>query len=102
MDHLYIWRYIYRNELDKACFQYDMVCGDFKDLPSRIASDKILLDKAFNIAKNLSYDGNRWGLASMVYNFFVKKSSSGSGFKSAIKQNEKLVEELHKPTISKF
>ena len=50
-------RYIYRNKLDKACFQHDMSYGDFKDLTRRTASDKILLDKAFNIAKNLKYDG---------------------------------------------
>ena len=25
-------RYIYQNELDKACFQHDMTYGDFKDL----------------------------------------------------------------------
>ena len=25
-------RYIYRNELDKACFQYSMAYRDFKDL----------------------------------------------------------------------
>ena len=24
-------RYIYRNELDKACFQHDMIYVDFKD-----------------------------------------------------------------------
>ena len=24
--------YIYKNELDKACFQHDMAYGDFKDL----------------------------------------------------------------------
>ena len=34
-------RYIYRNELDKACFQHDMAYGDFKDLTRRTASDKI-------------------------------------------------------------
>ena len=34
-----------------------MAYGDFKDLPRRIASDKVLLDKAFNIAKNTKYDG---------------------------------------------
>ena len=45
-------RYIYRNQLDKACFQHDMVCGDFKDLARETASGKVLLDKAFNIAKN--------------------------------------------------
>ena len=43
--------YIYKNELDKASFQHDMVYGDFKDLTRRTASDKVLRDKAFNIAK---------------------------------------------------
>ena len=50
-------QYIYQNELDKACFQHDIVCGDFKNLTRRTASDKILRDKAFNIAKNPKYDG---------------------------------------------
>ena len=49
--------YIYKNELDKACFQHDMTYGDFKDLARRTASDKILRDKVFNIAKNPKYDG---------------------------------------------
>ena len=49
-------RYIYQKDLDKACFQHDMVYGDFKDLTRRIASDKILRDKAFNIAKHPKYD----------------------------------------------
>ena len=44
--------YIYKNELDKACFQHDMAYGDFKDLAKRTASDKVLRDKAFNIGKN--------------------------------------------------
>ena len=44
--------YIYQNEL-KACFQTDMAYGDFKNLTRTTASDKILRDKAFNIAKNL-------------------------------------------------
>ena len=39
--------YIYRNELDKACFQHDMAYGDFKDLAKRTASDKTLRDRAF-------------------------------------------------------
>ena len=68
--------YIYKNELDKACFQHDMAYGDFKDLKRRTASDRILRDKAFNIAKNPRYDGYQRGLASMVYNFFDKKSAS--------------------------
>ena len=48
--------YIYKNELDKACFQHDMAYGDFKDLARRTASDKFLRDKVFNIAKNPRYD----------------------------------------------
>ena len=32
-------RYIYRNELDKACFQHDMAYGDFKDLKKRTAAE---------------------------------------------------------------
>ena len=63
---------IYKNELDKACFQHDMAYGDFKDLKRRKASDKILREKAFNIAKNPRYDGYQRGLASMVYTFFGK------------------------------
>ena len=49
-------RYIYQNELDKVCFQQDMAYGDFKDLTRKTASDKILHDKTFNIAKNPKYD----------------------------------------------
>ena len=58
--------YIYKNELDKACFQHDMAYGDFKDLKSRTFSDKILRDKAFNITKNSECDGYQRGLASIV------------------------------------
>ena len=49
-------RYIYENELGKACFQNDIACGDFKDLAKRTAPDKFLRDKAFNIAKNPKCD----------------------------------------------
>ena len=62
-----------RDQLDKACFQHDMAYGDFKDLTRRIASDKILHDKTFNIAKYLKYDGYQRGLASMIYKFFQEK-----------------------------
>ena len=48
-------RCIYQNKLDKTWFQHDMAYGDFRDLPSRTASDKILRDKAFKTAKNLKY-----------------------------------------------
>ena len=51
-----------------------MAYGDFKDIKRRTTSDKILRDKAFDIAKNPKYDGYQKGLASMIYKFFDKKS----------------------------
>ena len=92
--------YIYKNELDKAYFQYDMSYGDFKDLNRRALSDQVLRDKAFHIAKNPNYDGYQRGLASMVYKFFDKKSE-GSGIVNN-KENIQLAEELHEPIIRKF
>ena len=93
--------YIYKNELDKACFQHDMAYGDFKDLARRTASDKVLRDKAFNIAKNPKYDGYQKGLASMIYSFFDKKSKR-SGVNIEVKHNEQLAKELDKPIIRNF
>ena len=52
-----------------------MATGDFKDLPRKTASDKILNDKAFNISKNPKYDVYEHRLASMVYKFFDKKNN---------------------------
>ena len=92
--------YIYKNELDKACFQHDMAYGDFKDLPKRTAADKVLRNKAFKIASDQKYDGHQRGLASMVYKFFDKKSQ-GSGLASN-KENVQLANELYKPIIKKF
>ena len=65
--------YIYLNELDKACFQHDMAYRDFEHLNKRTAADKVLRDKAFNIAKNPKYDEYQRGIASMVYSLFEKK-----------------------------
>ena len=75
-----------------------MAYGDFKDLKRRTASDKILRDKAFNIAKNPKYDGYQRGLASMVYKFFDKKLK-GSGVNIEVKHNEQLSLELQEPII---
>ena len=83
--------YIYKNELDKACFQHDMAYGDFKDLKRRTFSDKVLRDKAFNIAKNPKYDGYQRGLASMVYKSF-DKNSAGGGVNISLEFNEQLAE----------
>ena len=71
-------RYIYRNDIDKACFQHDSAYADNKDLINRTKADKVLKDKAYNIASNPEYDGYQRGLASMVYKFFDKKYM-GSG-----------------------
>ena len=64
--------FMYKNELDKGCFQHDMAYGKSKDLVKRTQSDKVLKDKAFKIAGNPKYDGYQRGLASMVYKFFDK------------------------------
>ena len=65
-------RYIYKNELDKACFQDDMAYGDFKEIGRRTASDKVLRYKAFNVAKNPKYYGYQRGLASVFIIFLIK------------------------------
>ena len=88
--------------------QHDMAYGDFKDLAKRTAADKVLRNKAFEIASDQKYDGYQIGLASMVYKFFDKKSQgSGRPFSSASqlannKENIQLADELHKPIIRKF
>ena len=111
-------RYIYRNELDKACFQHGSAYADHKDLINRTEADKVLRDKAYDIAGNPEYDGYQKGVASIVYKFFDKKSTAkataepsslertGSGFKK-LKDTTKpsssiLADELHKPIIRKF
>ena len=109
-------RYIYRNELDKACFQHNSAYADHKDLINRTEADKVLRDKAYDIASNPEYDGYQRGLASMVYEFFDKKSTAEptarsslertvSGFKK-LKNTERnssiLADERHKPIIRKF
>ena len=58
--------FIYKNELDKACFQHDMVHGKSKDLTKRTQSDNVLRDKAFKITNDPKYNGYQRGLASMI------------------------------------
>ena len=89
-------RYIYRNKLDKACFQHDSAYADHKDLINRTEADKVLRDKVYDIASNPKYDGYQRGLA----------KSMGRGFKK-LKNTAKLnfsvlADELHKPIIKKF
>ena len=86
-----------------------MAYGDFKYLTRRTASDRILGDKAFNIAENPKYDGYQRGIAPVFYKFFDKKTSRGaatfaknSGVKNENMSNKEIPEELHKPVIRKF
>ena len=58
--------FIYKNELDKACFQHDMAYDKSEDLVKRTQSDKVLGDKAFKIAINPKYDVYQRGLAAVV------------------------------------
>ena len=80
---------IYENELDKACFQhdltyeldqayfqYDMAYGDFKDLPKRTPSVRVLRDKTFNTVKIPKYDAYQGGVATMIYKFPNTKTVS--------------------------
>ena len=78
-----------------------MVYGDFKYLDRRTIAERVLRDKAFNIAKDPKYDGYQRGLASMLYKFFDKKTFGG-GIKNKNISKKELAEELHKPIITKF
>ena len=49
-------KYIYKNELGKACFAHETAYCDSKDLAKRTQSDKVLKDKAFKITNNPKYD----------------------------------------------
>ena len=64
--------YIYKNELDKACFQHDIAYGGFKDLKKRTFSDKVLRDKASNIAKILNMIGIKEESLLWFINFLTK------------------------------
>ena len=110
-------RYIYRNELDKACFQHDSAYAAHKDLINRTEADNVLRDKACDIASNPEYDGYQRGLASMVYTIFDKKSTAeptakpralartDSGFKklkNTARNSSILADERRQPIIRKF
>ena len=94
-------RYFQQSGLGKGYFLHSMAYGDFNNLTSKAASDKILRDEAFNIVKTHKYDGYKRSPASMVYKFF-DKTTSGSGIKNKSILNKELAEELHKPIIRKF
>ena len=78
-----------------------MAYGDFKDLYRKTLADKVLSDKAFNLAKDPKYHGYKRVLASLVYKSFDKRTSV-SGIKNENISNKELMEELHKPIIRNF
>ena len=102
---------IYQNKLEKACCEHDLAYGDYKYLPNRAASEKVICDKAFNIAKSPKYDAYQAWLTSMIYKFFNKKSAATHADKSAgvfthigtglNSENHQLVDKLHKQIIRK-
>ena len=91
--------HIYKNELDKACFQHDMPYNKYKGLKGRTQSDIVLKNKSYKIAGNPKFDGFQRALASMVWKFFDKRSKNVLGSGVNYKQ---LADELHKPIIKKF
>ena len=110
-------RYIYQNKLNKACFQFNMAYGDFKDLPRGTASDNVLSDKTFNTAKNPKCNGYQQCFVSVIYKCIDKKSSSGAvpldqtetlapqdkiAINSEIMSTQQFAEELHEPVIRKY
>ena len=89
-------KYLYRNELDKACLVHDAAYSNSKDVAKRTISDNILKDRAQEIARNHNYDEYQKALASMVYKVFGKKTVSG------VSVNFQPAEELHNAVIKKF
>ena len=69
--------YIYKNDLDKAFFQHEIVHNKCKVLPKRTELHKVFRDKAFKISTTPNHDGYQRG-ALMIYKIF-DKNSAGSG-----------------------
>ena len=84
--------YVYKNKLNKVCFAQDTAYTNSKNLAKRTVSDKVLKNKAYEVALNPKYDGYQRRLPSMAYKCFDKKI--GSGMSANV--NEVLPQELHK------
>ena len=96
-----------KKELENLCKQEKQIIltrmkyfqhyGQWKDLAERTQSDNVFRIKTFKLASDPKFDRYQKGLSSMVYNFFDKKSTSGSDIKSML--NQQNASELHKPII---
>ena len=89
--------FIYKDELDKSCFQHDMAYGKSKDLIKITQSHKVLRDKEFKIQviRNMMVTKEDW--LQWFISFLIKTSGSG-----ITEPNYQLADELHKPIIRKF
>ena len=99
-------KYIYRNDLDKTCFEYDMAYADFKDLTKKINVKKKKKCVIRHLqTSNWKYDGYQKKLALTNCKYFDLK---GEDTQSTCARNrigtsdQQLANELHKPTIRKF
>ena len=107
-------RLLYRNELEKACFEHNAAYAKCKDVENRLISDQKLRNSAYDIVSNPKYDGYQRGLASMVSKFFDSKvaplnkktmSGKGNAKHSSLERmgnNKILAEQLHTPVTKKF
>ena len=88
--------HLYKNQMDKACFQHDAAYNKYEDLKGRTQSDVVLKNKAYKIAADPQVHGFQRALASMFWTFFNERSKkiTGSGI-----ENKRLADELHKPVI---
>ena len=91
--------HLYKNQLDKTCFQHDAAYNKYKDLKDRTQSDVVLKNKAYKIAADPKYNGYERALASIVWKYFNERSKKVIGLGIETKQ---LANELHKPIIRKF
>ena len=98
-------RFIYRNEVNKQCFQNEMPYGNFQDLAKKTASDKVLCRKAFWIASNPNCEEYQKGLSAMVYKYSAKNSKENRikrQITDAATLNQELADALHKSVIILF
>ena len=90
--------FIFKNNLDKACFYHDSGYTKYKDVEHRHIYDRQLMNAAANIANDQNIDGPQRALAALITTFFQKKLQMGQGVKN--KQSEEdwkrmLSEQLH-------
>ena len=90
--------------LMKLVFNLIRLMVNTKILTKRTKQNKVLTDKALEIASNPEYDGYQRGPASMVYMFFNKKFAVSGVTMLANKsvKSLQLANELHEPIIRKF